>query len=417
MRNVRLGLAVAICVLMVVVMSGSAGAEMRKGAMSVTPFIGEYVFEGNQDIEDEITYGAAIGYNLTERLTAEGAFNFAETDFEESAGDVDAYVYRLNGLYHFPVDKKLVPFIGLGLGGITLDYENGEYETDFLLNYGLGLKYFLNESIALRGDIFHILIPDGLKNNLLYTLGLTVTFGGEKEKVKPVPQYKDSDGDGVYDNMDKCPGTPAGVAVNSSGCPRDSDGDGVADYLDKCPGTPAGVAVNDQGCPYDSDGDGVADYLDKCPGTPPAIMVDQMGCPPDLDRDGVADYLDECPKTPIGAKVDERGCWVLRVYFDFGKATIKPESYSILDDAAGCALKNPTCKIEVRGHTDNVGSAAYNQKLSERRAQAVMEYFVSKGVDRDRLRARGYGFSRPIATNDTAEGRAKNRRVGLEPFE
>jgi outer membrane protein OmpA-like peptidoglycan-associated protein len=118
----------------------------------------------------------------------------------------------------------------------------------------------------------------------------------------------DSDNDGVLDNIDKCPGTPAGVAVDKDGCPLDSDKDGVLDYLDKCPDTPEGVKVDKDGCPLDSDKDGVYDYLDKCPGTPEGVKVDKDGCPLDSDKDGVYDYLDKCPGTPEGVKVDKDGC-------------------------------------------------------------------------------------------------------------
>lgn len=118
----------------------------------------------------------------------------------------------------------------------------------------------------------------------------------------------DSDGDGVVDRLDKCPNTPAGRKVNADGCELDSDGDGVVDALDKCPNTPAGRTVNAVGCELDSDGDGVVDALDKCPGTPPGRTVNASGCELDSDGDGVVDALDKCPGTPAGRKVDSKGC-------------------------------------------------------------------------------------------------------------
>jgi OOP family OmpA-OmpF porin len=204
----------------------------------------------------------------------------------------------------------------------------------------------------------------------------------------------------------------------------DSDGDGVTDDLDRCPNTPRGVKVDARGCPLDTDGDGVPDYLDKCPNTPKGVKVDTQGCPLDSDGDGVPDYLDECPDTPKGAKVNEKGCWVLagvelktgNVLFDTGKWDIKAQAYPILDEALAILKKQPTLKVEVQGHTDNVGARAYNQKLSERRAKAVMEYFIDKGIEPERLSAAGYGFSRPTASNDTREGRTLNRRVELKPI-
>jgi OOP family OmpA-OmpF porin len=195
----------------------------------------------------------------------------------------------------------------------------------------------------------------------------------------------------------------------------DSDGDGVSDDLDQCPDTPRGVAVDTQGCPLDRDGDGVADYLDKCPDTARGAPVDAEGCPLDSDGDGVADYLDQCPETPKGATVNRVGCWALEgvVLFDFDSDDIKPEAYPLLNEVLTILKKNPQLSVEIQGHTDNVGSAEYNQTLSEERAQAVMDYLVKNGIDPQRVSSTGYGLTRPVASNDTDEGRAKNRRVEL----
>jgi OOP family OmpA-OmpF porin len=199
--------------------------------------------------------------------------------------------------------------------------------------------------------------------------------------------------------------------------PADSDGDGVYDDKDQCPNTPKGVKVDNVGCPLDTDGDGVYDYLDKCPGTPRGVKVDNVGCPLDTDGDGVYDYIDECPGTPKGAKVDSRGCWVIRgIEFDTNKSDIKPLYYPLLNEVAVVLEENPHLKVEIQGHTDSRGSAKYNQRLSEKRARAVMEYFVKKGINKERLTAIGYGLTRSIATNLTSEGRARNRRVELSPI-
>ncbi|MDY6973938.1 MAG: thrombospondin type 3 repeat-containing protein [Thermodesulfobacteriota bacterium] len=226
----------------------------------------------------------------------------------------------------------------------------------------------------------------------------------------------DTDGDGVPDYLDECPGTPRGVEVDGRGCPLDTDGDGVPDYLDECPGTPEGVEVDMSGCPLDTDGDGVPDYLDECPGTPRGMEVDSKGCPLDTDGDGVLDYTDQCPGTPEGAKVDSRGCWVLMdTLFDFDRYEIRPEYYPVLDDAVMVLQDNPSMKIEVQGHTCTMGTARYNRRLSENRARAVMDYLVRKGIERDRLSAVGYGLTRPKESNKTEAGRVLNRRVELTP--
>lgn len=197
----------------------------------------------------------------------------------------------------------------------------------------------------------------------------------------------------------------------------DSDGDGVPDDIDRCPDTPRGVRVDRQGCPLDTDGDGIADYLDRCPDTPKGVKVDIHGCPLDSDGDGVPDYLDQCPGTPKGATVNRVGCWVLPgvVLFDTNKAEIKPEAFAVLDEVVKIFEKNPDLVAEVQGHTDSTGTEAYNQQLSEKRANAVLDYLVNQGVRSDQLTAKGYGELRPVASNDTEEGRRENRRVELRP--
>jgi len=235
----------------------------------------------------------------------------------------------------------------------------------------------------------------------------------------PAAKPLDSDGDGVSDELDRCPGTPQGARVDARGCELDNDGDGVVDALDKCPNTPAGARVNADGCELDSDGDGVVDRLDKCPNTPAGRRVDANGCELDSDGDGVVDALDKCPNTPAGDKVDNQGCSLLKtivlkgVHFDFNTARLRADASAILDDAVANLKRYPALKVEVAGHTDSNGADAYNQRLSENRAKAVMDYFVGKGVDAARLSAKGYGESEPVADNATADGRAQNRRVEL----
>ncbi len=139
--------------------------------------------------------------------------------------------------------------------------------------------------------------------------------------------------------------------------------------------------------------------------------------PADGDRDTVPDRDDKCPRTPFGAKVDSRGCWVLYLHFAFDKAAINPEDYQSLNEVAKVIRDYPNLKLDIEGHTDSTGPAAYNQKLSERRAKAVVNYLVNKaGIDGARLNYVGYGETKPIESNATREGRAKNRRVELSPI-
>jgi OOP family OmpA-OmpF porin len=218
-----------------------------------------------------------------------------------------------------------------------------------------------------------------------YFAGLLVNYRFAAKK--PV---KDSDGDSVPDDLDKCPGTPKGVKVDASGCPLDSDGDGVPDYLDKCPDTPKGVKVDASGCPVvkDSDGDGVPDDLDKCPGTPKGVLVDESGCELKL---------------------------TLHVNFDFNKAEIKPEYEPEMERAARFIREHANVPfLLIAGHSDSVGKDAYNQELSEKRAAAVKQHLVEHhGISADKLKSRGYGETKPVADNSTPQGRAENRRVEI----
>jgi OOP family OmpA-OmpF porin len=145
------------------------------------------------------------------------------------------------------------------------------------------------------------------------------------------------------------------------------------------------------------------------PTPPPVVDTDE-------DKDSVPNDQDRCPGTPPGAKVDERGCWVLYINFDFDKSVVKSPYFPALNEVVQILNKYPALKLDVEGHTDSIGADAYNQKLSERRAKAVLDYLVNKGgINPARLAPVGYGEGKPVATNATKEGRAKNRRVELTP--
>lgn len=154
----------------------------------------------------------------------------------------------------------------------------------------------------------------------------------------------------------------------------------------------------------------------KKPVTPPVAPAAEKPAisegPADTDEDGVPDYRDECPGTPKSAVVDVRGCWVIgSALFDFDRSEIKSRYYQVLDEVLYILRKNPFLKIEIQGHTCNIGSAAYNQRLSESRAYSVMNYFIANGIGKERLIAIGYGYSKPAASNFNEEGRILNRRV------
>jgi len=148
----------------------------------------------------------------------------------------------------------------------------------------------------------------------------------------------------------------------------------------------------------------------------PAVVEPQEPAPlPDSDKDGVPDFRDKCPDTPMGAPVNGTGCWTIKgINFDYNKWDIKPQYYDVLNESGKVLFLNPTMKIEIQGHTDEIASEEYNQMLSEKRAEATREYFVLRGIEPDRITTRGFGETRPIASNDTPEERAKNRRIEIK---
>jgi outer membrane protein OmpA-like peptidoglycan-associated protein len=258
--------------------------------------------------------------------------------------------------------------------------------------------------------------PDTDKDGIKDALDECPTQAGPKE-LKGCP---DTDGDGIRDLDDACPEVPG--SREYQGCP-DKDADGIFDFLDACPEV-AGPKENN-GCPWpDTDGDGLLDKDDDCPTL--AGPKTNKGCPlVDTDKDGTLDKDDDCPNTP-GPK-DNKGCPVIEqeiievlkmafdnLEFETGKDIIKEESKPSLDDLATVLLKKSTWKLEISGHTDNVGDDNANMVLSKKRAESLKNYLVSKGVEATRLNALYFGETKPIADNNTPEGRKKNRRVEMK---
>jgi outer membrane protein OmpA-like peptidoglycan-associated protein len=230
----------------------------------------------------------------------------------------------------------------------------------------------------------------------------------------------DRDGDGVTDAEDVCPDN-AGPKENQ-GCP-DQDNDGLFDFVDNCPQV-AGPKEN-QGCPWpDTDADGLLDKDDECPNL--AGPKANKGCPyKDSDNDGLLDKDDDCPNTP-GPKTN-KGCPVIEqavievlktafdnLEFETGKDIIFESSKPSLNELAEVLKKKTTWKLEISGHTDNVGDDNANLVLSKKRAEALKAYLISQGVEEARLITKYFGETKPIATNDTPEGRQKNRRVEMK---
>jgi OOP family OmpA-OmpF porin len=290
---------------------------------------------------------------------------------------------------------------------------------------GLGLKVnLLDEANIFITSKYHVPITVETSNYYLqHSIGFASRLGKKKEPkvIEPPKPPADTDGDGIIDELDKCP-TVKGLA-KYDGCPvPDSDKDGINDEEDKCPAV-FGLARY-QGCPIpDTDKDGINDEEDKCPTV--FGVARYQGCPvPDTDGDGVNDEDDKC--VTIAGPADNFGCPVIseeikkkvdiaarNILFVTGSAQLQSKSFKGLNDVVQIMKDNPAMSLSIDGHTDNVGADDRNQVLSENRANAVKKYIVSKGIDESRITATGYGESKPIADNNTAAGRQQNRRSEL----
>lgn len=382
-----------------------------------------------------------IGYYVGDGVIATGAFSVNQI---ERAGDnsipKNSFAALDAGLqYNFgkalSTQAIFDPFLGIGGGYTWLDDQGfGTF------NGTIGFDIYLLENLAFNlQTTYRHAFEDANPKHFQHVAGLKWKWGGtdtdgdgiydDKDNCPEVAGLKefmgcpDSDNDGIEDSKDNCPNN-AGPAENM-GCP-DTDGDGTLDKDDNCVDV-AGPAYN-KGCPDpDTDGDGVVDSKDRC--KTEKGPASNNGCPviKDADKDGVVDADDKCPNTP-GLK-SLQGCpkpatpsaqeqaqlnqYAKTILFDTSKSTIKAESARVLSDITAILKKYPDSRFTIDGHTDSSGSDSFNQKLSESRAQSVMNYLVSNGINASRLMSAGYGESRPVADNGTKAGRAQNRRVEI----
>lgn len=266
----------------------------------------------------------------------------------------------------------------------------GTMHDETRVNVGAGARYNVSDLFSLRGELREFHGIDESTFDTVASVGFSLGFGRTSGRPEPVAPL-DSDRDGVTDNLDQCAASPAGYAVDARGCGLDGDQDGVADRLDQCPGTLSGTRVDQQGCALDSDGDGVLNTADQCPQTRAGAKVDATGCV------GVAETVETIN---------------LSVKFPSNSSVIGNRYDDEIRRVAVFMREYPKTTVEIAGYTDSAGSAKYNQFLSQRRAESVARRLVSAlGIDDGRVSAVGYGEENPIASNDTAEGRAKNRRV------
>ena len=307
----------------------------------ITPLIGGVHTEGNLDLDrNYANAGLSLGFNQFDSFIDQVELGFLRSieDVGYTGTNNDTGVTRIftNLIKEYPLTADASLYTLVGAGVEVFDDEAKGNEDGLFGNYGAGIKYKVAEQLSLKFDVRHVIEADHGDNNLLYTLGFAVPFG-EVAKAAPVVEK------------------PAPVE------------------------TPAPVAA-----------------------------------PKDTDGDGVIDNLDECPDTMKGAKVDTVGCMTLinlNINFDTDKSVIKDSYNSRIAEFAKMMKANPKLKASIEAHTDSVGSNAYNQKLSERRAASTVKALTDLGVDSTKIKAVGFGETRPVASNETVEGRAENRRV------
>ena len=446
--------------------SGDLGSDFYKfdqawygfGGLSVSRYIVNHF-----DINLLITKGT-VGYNRNSDYFNTG-FTSALLNFRfnvlSSRNAVNPFLFVGGGIMVFDQDLTINPS--------KIDWAAPSFGGGINFRFGKSINLNLQETFIYSTSDKRDGNAVVTKENdfyLLHTIGITYNFG----------KKKDADKDGVSDRNDKCPDTPLNVAVDKAGCPLDADKDGVPDYLDQCPDV-AGVKMlngcpdkdndgiadkNDRcpdaagpsslkGCP-DKDGDGVPDIDDQCPDTKSGYKVDANGCPMDNDKDGIVNELDRCPEAagPESLKgcpdtdgdgvadMDDRcpgavgtiankGCPEIakadsikitqiasKIFFETNSDKLKVASLSQLDELVLILKKYESANLLIEGHADSQGADAYNLTLSQKRTDAVKTYLMGKGIMESRLTAIGYGEGRPIADNNTAAGRAKNRRVELK---
>lgn len=430
-----------------------AYAEVKPESFSVSPYVAGYSFLGRDRLETGPAAGLRGGYNFTSHFGLEAVLTYISTEGKaySGIGDVDALNYHLDMLYHFMPENTLVPYLAMGFGGHWRDYEGDGEVNRAAFNYGGGVKYFLTDAMALRGDVRHIVMRDHDEtfHNLEYGIGVDFVFGGrkaapavaaaapvaapvaqppaEEAPLEPVPAAEPAPGHYKYcvtlqgefdiDKADIRPEYRDEIAT-------------VGNFMKQYPTTTAVIEGH-------TDNVGNSEYnLGLSKRRAQAVvdyLVDNYGIERSrleargfgMSRPIATNSTDEGRQANrrIEAIIDcafdvkevqppDRLCMTLLLEFDSGKADIKPQYRGEMAKVGEYMNKYPTTTAVIEGHTDNVGGYDYNMKLSQQRADNAVQYLVQNfGIDKSRLSAKGYGYTRRIAYNSTAEGRAKNRRI------
>jgi outer membrane beta-barrel protein len=362
--------------------------------------LGGYTFDGVENLETRPISGLRVGYDFTKHWGVEGVFEYMRSKYSDAnviQAFPEVFGYRLEGLYHFMPQSRLVPYLAVGIGGRSIRFKDLPFDRNNVdVDYGVGLKYFLYDNLALRGDVRHVVLLNDNLNNLEYTLGISYYFGGPK----PAPPAKAKPGLRAPINL-------AARAASQSQIDLDWNSvDGASGYKIYRDGSyltsSQTVAVSDaelrpntRYCymvtAVDDEGRESVQSNEACATTPaPEPRVEEkvviMASEPKVEEKVMVAAAE--PKIIILAFED--------VHFDFDKSTLKPEAQTILKRNIQMLKDNPNAKVRIAGYTSASGTEAYNQRLSERRAKAVEEYLINEGlITRDRLSTIGYGETNP----------------------
>ncbi len=358
------------CGLALLMISSGSFAGQESSGFTLSPMVGKYMPAKNRELDDSTFWSIGAGYDFDDDWGAELSYLSSSADVDGAAGDVDLDVIRLDALRYFG-SGDLRPYAVMGVGEAEFEMDDGSSGDDTVANLGAGIKYAVNEMFSLRGDFRLMHGMDSGESDYLLGVGALFKFGASSGSKSDQPK-------------------PIVAAAPTVG---DGDDDGVPNAKDQCPNSMPGVEVDVQGC----------------------VLV------MDADQDGVSDAKDQCPTTDKGAKVDEVGCYVvlkeavsitLNVQFKTNSSDVVASSLPEIKALADFLKLYPKTNAVIEGHTDSSGAAAYNKQLSQKRAEAVAAILVdTHSVDNSRLTPEGYGEERPLVSNDTVEGRAKNRRV------
>ncbi len=454
----------------------SMPAEKKHGLAFKKLFF-DYAIPYTGDYLDFRQYGDGfeVGYlnRVSDQFELYVPFRAGNVTFVDSVDQNQVFGLGVQGQYFLKKnDDVFQPYV---LGGINANVASeSNFHLDIPLGVGMDIQLIPSTALNIQANYNYGLVVDR-RSNVNITVGVKHYFIPESKVDTPVVEMpKDSDGDGITDELDLCPDEKG--PEEFMGCP-DKDDDGIPDVKDKCPefkGLPEfegcpdtdgdGISDNDDECPnqagpkenngcpeVDRDKDGILDVKDDCPDE--AGLATTNGCP-DRDRDGVADKDDRCPDVP-GLPSDQgcpdsdgdgiadiddlcpnskgparnKGCPEIQkeekevldvamdaVEFETGKSTLKSSSFNVLDQIVTILKKYPDYKLRISGHTDNVGSAQFNQTLSEQRARSCYEYLASRGVSTNRMSYVGFGESKPRANNNTEAGQRQNRRVEFDLY-